>query len=68
MTVTPLVRSMRGPFLAVTAASQHVVMFAVGLFVLSLFKSVLDVGMGLWITDHVVFSRRGRVVGLTETS
>lgn len=52
----------------VTAASQHVVMFTVGLFVLSLFKIVYDVGMGSWITDHVAFERRGRVVGLTETS
>lgn len=52
----------------VVAASPHVVMFTVGLFALSLSKIVFDVGMGSWITDHVAFERRGRVVGLTETS
>ena len=52
----------------VTAASPNVVVFTIGLFTLSLFKIVYDVGMGSWITDHVAFERRGRVVGLTETS
>lgn len=52
----------------VVAASGHVVMFTIGLFGLSLAKIVFDVGMGSWITDHVAFERRGRVVGLTETS
>ena len=52
----------------VVAASPHVVMFTVGLFALSLSKIVFDVGMGSWITDHIAFERRGRVVGLTETS
>lgn len=52
----------------IVAASRHVVAFAAGLFVLSLAKIVYDVGQGAWIADHVPFERRGRVVGLTETS
>jgi len=52
----------------VVAAATHVVVFATGLFVLSWCKIFYDVGQGSWITDHVPFARRGRVVGLTETS
>lgn len=52
----------------IVASSPHVVVFAAGLFVLSMAKIVYDVGQGSWITDHVPFARRGRVVGLTETS
>jgi predicted MFS family arabinose efflux permease len=52
----------------VVAASPHVVVFAAGLFLLSLSKLVFDIGQGSWIADHVPFARRGRVVGLTETS
>lgn len=52
----------------VVASSRHIALFAAGLFVLSLAKIVYDVGQGSWITDHVPFERRGRVVGLTETS
>lgn len=52
----------------VVASSRHVVLFAAGLFVLSLAKIVYDVGQGSWITDHVPFAQRGRVVGLTEMS
>lgn len=53
---------------AVAGASSGIVMFTVGLFVLALTKIVFDVGLGAWITDHVAFDRRGRVVGVTEMS
>lgn len=53
---------------AIAGASSGIVMFTVGLFVLALTKIVFDVGLGAWITDHVAFDRRGRVVGVTETS
>lgn len=52
----------------IAASSNHVAQFAAGLFVLSFAKIVYDVGQGSWIADHVAFARRGRVVGLTETS
>lgn len=53
---------------SVVAASQGLVMFAVGLVVLSQSKVLFDLGMGAWIADHVPYERRSRVVGLTETS
>lgn len=52
----------------VVAGSRHVVVFAAGLFLLSLAKLVFDIGQGSWIADHVPFAQRGRVVGLTEMS
>ena len=50
------------------SASGGAVSFAAGLFALSLAKLVFDVAMGSWIAEHVPYERRGRVVGLTETS
>ena len=49
-------------------ASTGIVMFTAGLFVVALSKIVFDVGLGTWIADHVPYERRGRIVGLTETS
>lgn len=48
--------------------SVNVVMFAAGLIVLALSKITYDVALGAWIADHVPYERRGRIVGLTETS
>ena len=50
------------------AASRGLVLFTLSLMTVSLAKIVFDVGLGAWIADHVPFARRGRVVGLTETS
>ena len=50
------------------ASSGHVVMFAVALVVLSQSKVLFDLGLGAWISDRVPYERRGRVIGLTETS
>jgi DHA1 family inner membrane transport protein len=52
----------------IAGASAGVVMFGVGLFVMAMTKIVFDVGLGSWIADHVPYARRGRVVGVTETS
>ena len=52
----------------IAGASAGVVMFGAGLFVLAITKIVFDVGLGSWIADHVPYERRGRVVGITETS
>jgi MFS transporter, DHA1 family, inner membrane transport protein len=52
----------------IAGASTGVVMFGAGLFVLAITKIVFDVGLGSWIADHVPYERRGRVVGVTETS
>lgn len=50
------------------AASQHIVLFAVGVTVLGVAKSVFDMGLNAWVNDHVDYARRGRVVGIVETS
>lgn len=52
----------------VAASSPNLVVFGVGLVLLSQSKVVFDLGMGAWIADHVPYAQRGRVVGLTETS
>jgi predicted MFS family arabinose efflux permease len=52
----------------VAGLSTGLILFTVGLTSVSLAKIVFDVGLGAWIADHVPFARRGRVVGITETS
>lgn len=52
----------------VAAASTGVPMFVAALVVLSLSKIAFDVALGAWIASHVPYERRGRVVGLVETS
>ena len=52
----------------VAGASTGIVWFAVGLLVLALTKIVFDVGLIAWTADHVPYERRGRVVGVIETS
>ena len=52
----------------VVAASPNVAVFAVGLTMINLLKSLYDLGMAAWIADHVPYDKRGRIVGITETS
>ena len=52
----------------IAGASAGVVGFAIGLLVLSLTKIVFDIGLISWTADHVPYERRGRVVGIIETS
>ena len=66
--------SMAGGLLGVTASttlaasSPNLVVFTVAIAVLGASKLVFDVGLTAWINDHVDYERRGRVVGITETS
>ncbi|HAP78491.1 MAG TPA: hypothetical protein DCR14_20710, partial [Acidimicrobiaceae bacterium] len=53
---------------ALAAGSQHVAMLAVALIVLAQSKVLFDLGLGAWVSDRVPYERRGRVIGLTETS
>ncbi len=53
---------------AIAAASPNLVVFAGGIALLGASKLVFDVGLTAWINDHVDYERRGRVVGITETS
>jgi DHA1 family inner membrane transport protein len=50
------------------AASGGVAMFTIALVSISQSKVAFDLGLGAWISDHVPYDRRSRVVGLTETS
>jgi len=50
------------------AIAPNLVVMCVGLTLLNLLKSCFDLGMAAWIADRVPYDRRGRVVGLTETS
>lgn len=53
---------------AIAAAAPNLLVFTVGVLLLSPAKIVFDVGLASWVTDHVPYARRGRVIGLTETS
>ena len=59
-----------GLFLAtvLAAVSVNLVMFGAATFLLSATKVVFDTSLIVWINDHVPYERRGRVVGVIETS
>lgn len=48
--------------------STGLVIFTVGLILLSLAKSLFDVAAGAWVGDAVPFQVRGRAIGMLETS
>ena len=50
------------------AIAPNLLVLGIGLTLLNLLKSCFDLGMGAWLADHVPYERRGRVVGITETS
>jgi predicted MFS family arabinose efflux permease len=53
---------------ALAATAQGVAWLAVSLVVLSQSKVLFDLGLTSWIAEQVPYERRGRIVGLTETS
>lgn len=50
------------------AANRHLVVFAIALVLIAQAKVMYDLGLAAWVSDRVPFARRGRVIGLTETS
>ena len=50
------------------AAAPNLIVLCFGLTLLNLLKSCFDLGMAAWLSDRVPYARRGRVVGITETS
>jgi len=52
----------------IAAISTSPWLFAVGVTVLALTKQSFDLGLGTWIADHVPYTQRGKIVGLTETA
>jgi len=53
---------------ALAAGTVNLAMFSVALIVISQSKVLFDLGLAAWVSDRVPFERRGRVIGLTETS
>ena len=68
--VVAMAFGMSGLFLAtvLAAVSVNLVMFGTAMFLLSSTKVVFDTGLIVWINDHVPYERRGRVIGVIETS
>lgn len=50
------------------ASAQNLVVLALALVVLGQSKVLFDLGLGAWVSDRVPYDKRGRVIGLTETS
>jgi len=50
------------------SVSNSVALFTVAVFALSVSKVIFDSSMVVWINDHVPYERRGRVIGIIETS
>jgi predicted MFS family arabinose efflux permease len=50
------------------STSQSIVVLAVAMFGLGLFKLLFDGCTTAWVNDHVPYERRGRVIGIIETS
>lgn len=67
---TAMATGLGGSFLGIVmmAFAPNLAVLCVGLTLLNLLKSCFDLGMAAWIADRVPYERRGRVVGLTETS
>ena len=52
----------------VLATATNLVVFAVGMFIMSSSKVLFDTSLIVWVNDHVPYERRGRIVGIIETS
>lgn len=67
---TSMVAGLLGVTAAATlaAASPGLLVFVFAIALLGMSKLVFDVGLTAWVNDHVDYERRGRVIGITETS
>jgi predicted MFS family arabinose efflux permease len=54
--------------IGVIATAQHLAVFAIGLLVMAIAKIAFDIALVAWIADRVPATRRGRVIGITESS
>jgi MFS family permease len=68
--VVSMTVGMIGITLAVVGAatSTTLVQFAISMFVMSGAKVLFDTSLIIWVNDHVPYERRGRIVGVIETS
>ena len=52
----------------IAAASPSVWIFILGILLIAIAKFIFDIGLASWVNDHVEYEKRGRVIGITETS
>jgi predicted MFS family arabinose efflux permease len=52
----------------IAATSTTLVQFAIAMFLLSASKVLFDTALIIWVNDHVPYEKRGRIVGIIETS
>ena len=52
----------------VAGVSPNLIWFTIGVTTISVTKNFFDLGMSGWISDHVAYEKRGRIIGLTEIS
>jgi len=52
----------------IAATSTTLVQFAIAMFLLSASKVLFDTSLIIWVNDHVPYEKRGRIVGIIETS
>lgn len=52
----------------ILASATNLVVFGLGMFLLSSSKVLFDTSLIVWVNDHVPYERRGRIVGIIETS
>lgn len=52
----------------VLASATNLIVFGIGMFIMSCSKVLFDTSLIVWVNDHVPYERRGRIVGIIETS
>ena len=52
----------------VLSVANNLIVFSVGMFMMSSAKVLFDTSLIVWVNDHVPYERRGRIVGIIETS
>ena len=52
----------------ILAAATNLWIFGAGMFLMSSSKVLFDTSLIVWVNDHVPYERRGRIVGIIETS
>lgn len=50
------------------ALADGIVVFTIGLFTLTLAKTIFDLTINAWVADHVPYESRARVIGIVEMS
>jgi predicted MFS family arabinose efflux permease len=52
----------------ILATATNLWIFGAGMFLMSSSKVLFDTSLIVWVNDHVPYERRGRIVGIIETS